>query len=98
MFLLFALSVTPKQWLHDSITGHKHNYAIVDGNEHYQTSKSSFQCNWDNQAFESPFTYQPGLQYEYPLIAHSAYFNHYILSEYSTGIFFSSLRGPPALA
>jgi hypothetical protein len=97
MLLLFALSVTPKQWLHDIITGHKHSY-VVFGEENYKASKNSFQCNWNTLEVESPFTHQPDFQFEHPAIVHSAYFNHYILNEYSAEIILSLLRGPPAHA
>ena len=98
MLFLFALSVTPKQLLHDAITGHKHSYAKSGQFVNFQSSKNNFQCNWHNDAVESPFTDQPGFQLTYPVIIHSSHINYYTASYYSTECFFSSLRGPPSLA
>jgi hypothetical protein len=97
MLLLFALSVTPKQLLHDAVTGHKHSYIKSGEHINLQAAKSNFQCNWLNDVVESPFTGQPGFQINHPAIAHSSYINYYILSYYSAERFFSSLRGPPSL-
>jgi hypothetical protein len=98
MLLLFALSVTPKQLLHDAITGHKHGYVKSGEPVNYKTSKNNFQCNCLNDVLVSPFTDQPDLQLNYPIIAHSSHINYYLLSYYSAERFFSSLRGPPFLA
>jgi hypothetical protein len=98
MLMLFAISVTPKQLLHDAITGHKHSYTKSGEPINFQAAKSKFQCNWLNDVVESPFTGQPGFQVNHPAIAHSSYINYYILSNNSAERFFSSLRGPPSLA
>jgi hypothetical protein len=97
MLLLFTLSIIPKQWLHDAVTGHKHSYAGHGKGTDIRTSKSGFQCNWDHQLVESPFTAQPDFQFEHPAIIHSSRVNHYTLSEYSAQRTHSSLRGPPAV-
>ncbi len=96
MLLLFAISVTPKQLLHDVITGHKHSNATVEGIVNVQNSKNSFQCSWQNDAIVSPFTGQPDFQHDGPVIPHSPFFNYYILKYYSADILFSFLRGPPS--
>ena len=54
MLLLFALSVTSKQLLHDTITGHKHSHVKFNGAINYQASKNSFICSWQDDAVESP--------------------------------------------
>jgi hypothetical protein len=97
MLLLFAVSITPRQILHNIITGHKHSYAKFDGAENFKASKGNFQCNWHNEVIESPFTNQPDFQIDSPVITYSSHNNHYTLSYYSTEHFFSSLRGPPSL-
>jgi hypothetical protein len=95
MLLLFALSVTPKQLLHDAITGHKHSYSRLEADAKYQASKNNFKCNWHNQVIASPFIDQGVFQIKQPVLSYSSYINHYTLSYYSTQPFFSSLRGPP---
>jgi hypothetical protein len=95
MLLLFALSITPKQILHNVITGHKHNYIKFEGAENVKASKNNFQCNWPEQLVESPFTDQPGFRLQQPALVYASYINHYTLRYYATELFFSSLRGPP---
>ena len=97
MLLLFAVSVTPKQLFHDVITGHKHSYTKSGDALNVHSSKSSFLCNWHNDAVESPFTDQPAFLVDLPLPPYSSYFNYYTCSYYSAEHFFSSLRGPPSL-
>ena len=97
MLLLFALSVTPKQLLHDVVTGHKHEYAKSD-TENVKSSKPGFQCNWDNELIESPFKGEAVFRLNHPNITYSPEFNDYILHYYSAIHFFSSLRGPPQLS
>ncbi|MEI9807497.1 MAG: hypothetical protein WDO16_06190 [Bacteroidota bacterium] len=98
MLLLFALSITPKQFLHDAITGHKHSYAKSGADTELRAAKNNFQCNWDHQLVESPFTGQPVFQFTNPLIIHSSFINYYTLGEYSAEQVLSSLRGPPTRA
>ena len=97
MLLLFAVSVAPKQLLHDVITRHKHNYISFYAEKNYQAPTKSFNCTWHNQLVESPFTYQPDFEIDHPSIAYCSYLNRYTLSYYSTELFFSSLRGLPIL-
>jgi len=97
MLFLFALSVTPKQLLHDVITGHKHSpvkYDVVN----IQAAKNNFQCHWHNDAVESPFTDQPAFQFDHSLSYFIFYNNFYTQGYYSTEDFTFVLRGPPAKA
>ncbi|MEI9911183.1 MAG: hypothetical protein WDO71_16850 [Bacteroidota bacterium] len=98
MLLLFALSITPKQLLHDVITGHTHNYAKFEKHSNFQASSNNIQCNWHNQLVESPFTDQPDFQLDHPAVVHSSPALYYTLHDYFTDRFFSSLRGPPGQA
>ena len=97
MLLLFALTITPKQLLHDVISGHKHSYIESGELIWFQSSKNNFQCNWHNDAVESPFTGHPELQVSHPCNAYSSGTDYYILNHYSAERFFYSLRGPPPL-
>src|SRR5262245_31165649 len=96
MLLLFALSITPKQLLHDVITGHKHNYTKSGEITHYQAAKNNFQCNWQEQLVESPFVDEPAFRIENPPVVFSSYTNHYSPSYNSAEVLFTSLRGPPS--
>lgn len=98
MLLLFALSITPKQLLHDVITGHKHDYTRPGEPENFEAAKNNFQCNWHEQTVESPFTIQPDFQLPQPPVFFSFPVNQYTFSYHSTALFFSSLRGPPCRA
>ena len=97
MLLLFALSVTPKQLLHDVATGHKHEYA-KSYTEIVKSSKPGFQCNWDNELIESPFKGEAVFRLNQPNIYFLPEFSDYILRYYSAVYFFPSLRGPPQLS
>ena len=97
MLFLFVLSVTPKQLLHDVITGHKHsviNYDVVN----FQAAKNNFQCNWHNDAVESPFTDQPAFQFDYSRSFFISYDDFYTQGFCYTEDFTFALRGPPSRA
>ena len=97
MLLLFALSITPKQLLHDALTGHKHNYQTESHDANVNSSKPGFKCNWNHDLLESPFTDEPAIRMEYPLIATKPAFIYYNISYYSNLQYYSSLRGPPSV-
>ncbi len=97
MLLLFAISVAPKQLLHDVVTGHKHNYAKPGDGLKVQTPKNNFQCGWRNDAVESPFTHESSIQPCNLLPVYTSYIYCYIRNYQSAEQLFSSLRGPPCL-
>jgi hypothetical protein len=92
---LFAISITPKQLLHDAVTGHRHSYAKFERFTNFQSSKNNFQCGWHNQVIESPFTVHQDIQLVNPLIGYPAYTISFNTAFVSTEINYSSLRGPP---
>jgi hypothetical protein len=92
MLMVFALSITPKQLLHDVITKHKH-YVTYDVNANI--GKQKFQCNWHEQPVVSPFIDQPIFLVSIPVIAHFSYTHHFKPGYSSAQRLFSSLRGPP---
>jgi hypothetical protein len=98
MLLLFTLSSIPKQILHDTITGHKHDYSKSGEQTNIRAAKNNFQCNWQEQVVESPFTDQPAFHLQVPAFVFSFYNNLYTHSYYSTDISLSPLRGPPSIA
>jgi hypothetical protein len=98
MLVLFALSITPKQFLHNVITGHKHSYLKSGGTQNLQAAKNNFQCNWNEELIISPFLDEPDLTLPQPVLVYASYTTHYTLNYFSTEVFFSSLRGPPSQA
>lgn len=97
MLLLFALSITPKQLLHNAVAGHKHDYSPLSKESNFKVPKKSFQCNWQEQAIESPFTYESVFQVAEALVFLSFYQGHYTRNLYSAESDYSSLRGPPSV-
>lgn len=97
MLLLFAMSITPRQLLHDTVTGHKHNIAKFEGDENFDSARTNFQCNWNEQVAESPFTGHQGFHMDHPAIVYFSYNHYYTHTYYSAFHFYSSLRGPPSL-
>ncbi|HLG41462.1 MAG TPA: hypothetical protein VI461_17410 [Chitinophagaceae bacterium] len=97
MLLLFAFSITPKQLLHDAIAGHKHDYSPLSRESNFKVPKNSFQCNWQEQAIESPFTYERAFQAPEAPVFLSFYKSHYTRNLYSAEAHYSSLRGPPSV-
>src|SRR5689334_14884 len=98
MLLLFALSITPKQLLHDTLTGHKHSYQTENHDANVKSSKPGFNCNWNHDLLESPFTGEPAMRLDHPITAGTALYIDYRVSYHSTLQYYSSLRGPPCLA
>lgn len=96
MLLLFAISATPKQVFHDVLTHHKHALVKFDGLINLQAAKNNFQCNWHDQPIKSPFTEQPVLRLQQPLVNYTSYISHYSLDFHSTELLLSSLRAPPS--
>src|SRR5258705_2215033 len=90
MLLLFAISITPKQFFHDIITRHKHSYVTVDGAINLHASKNNFQCNWHEQPVKSPFTDWHSFRLPQPFTFYTSYINHYSLNFYSSPLLFSS--------
>jgi hypothetical protein len=97
MLGLFALSITPKQWLHDIITGHKHSYSKLEKTSNIQASKNGFQCSWNNQEVESPFTTHTLQGLDEVVLHHVSHSSNYTRTYFSTDALFSSLRGPPSV-
>ncbi|MDP4261166.1 MAG: hypothetical protein Q8941_01430 [Bacteroidota bacterium] len=98
MLLLFAVNIIPRQLLHDVITRHKHDYTKSNEPASLSATKNNFQCNWQEQSLESPFTNQPGFRLPLPPVAFSSYNDPSSNSYHSTTLFLVGLRGPPSVA
>ncbi|MES1220688.1 MAG: hypothetical protein ABUT20_34630 [Bacteroidota bacterium] len=96
MLLVFAFSVTPKQWLHDLVTHHKDSPSI-SFNGDQSISASGFHCNCDNIVVQSPFL---SFDVTNDLIHPEFFEQHQIttLSNFISSYHYNfSLRGPPSL-
>jgi len=96
LIIVFALSITPKKYLHDMFAKH------IDGryeknnknNQSYQLTSSGFNCNCDNLVAESSFVTDQQL-FSFQLF--KFFFSHHTrdISFSSVPGIYSSLRGPP---
>jgi hypothetical protein len=99
LLLIFAFSITPKQWIHELVFKHKDVYTnCTDNYTRAHLHQSGFHCELDNILVLSPFisdisTIDP----QAPLV-HSDYYSHNIISLHSADYFYSDLRGPPAIS
>lgn len=94
---IFAVSITPRQLLHDIVTNHTHSPIDAKGDSDV-LSKGHFVCDTDNLIATSPFVEGAFAL----LIADLHYFFTYPDSIqqgiYSSDQVFTHLRGPPAIA
>jgi hypothetical protein len=98
MLSLFAISITPRQVLHDLVTGHRHQLENQSGNLQVQQSQSSFQCEWNQQDIVSPFTTANAISLGHPAVLHISHVVYFVPGYHSDGNDYSSLRGPPNCA
>jgi len=93
--VVFALAITPRQFLHDLVTGHTHTYSKVSGEETFKAPTKGYTCEWHQPDALSPFV-ESGLpslaalpsNFVEKLFAYQAGHHH------SHPRYFS-LRGPP---
>ncbi len=94
MLMVFALSITPKRFLHNAFAKHVDSKPAKNNNKPYQLSNSGYNCDTDNLVAESSFLNDlPSFQL--PL---STTFSSYIvksISFTSISAIYSPLRGPP---
>ena len=94
LLLIFALSITPKRYLHNIFAKHIDNQHKKYSDKPYQLTNSGYNCDTDNLVAQSTFI-SDYTSLEFPLFSS---FSTYVLNK----IFFSSrieiyspLRGPP---
>jgi hypothetical protein len=99
LLLLFVLSNTPKQWLHDAFASHKDCVTTPSAENNLKISQQGFYCDCDSLVVEKPFFAADKIFVGLPALA--------IYSELtltpdkilaSADHFFFQLRGPPSLA
>jgi hypothetical protein len=97
LLLIFAFSITPKQWIHELVFKHKDVYTnCTDGYTRAHLHQSGFHCELDNIVVLSPFVSDIStVELKVPLV-HFVYYSRNVNSFHSAGYFFSDLRGPPA--
>ena len=95
ILLVFALSISPKRYLHSLFASHTDcRSSQAEGNQQ-QLSVSGYNCDNDNTVVNSVFTGLPDVT-ELPYNFHyKAYSTLKVLPVTSAKVF-SSLRGPPA--
>ena len=98
MLLVFSLSITPKQYLHDVFAGHQDMAVTAKTSKETQVTKQGYHCECNNLVATSPFTTHESFKdIEAPVVYRVAVVNE--LSQGFTSFRFNShgLRGPPAI-
>ena len=96
MLMIFAMSVTPKRFLHNVFAKHIDSKSEKNNNKPYQLTNSGYNCDCDNLVAESTFINDLPSFY-FPV---SASFSSYVvknISFSSISAIFSPLRGPPVI-
>jgi hypothetical protein len=94
--MVFALSVTPKRFLHNIFARHIDSKSANKSDKPYQLSNSGYNCDNDNLVAESTFVNEQN-SFQFPVfISYSSYLIKSI-SYSSKSVIFSFLRGPPAV-
>jgi hypothetical protein len=91
---VFAVSITPKRFLHTVFAKHIDSKQVKNGDQPYQLTNSGYNCDTDNLVVESPFAIVSHLF----LLPVPPVFSSYTLADTSfTSVekVFVSLRGPP---
>jgi len=94
--LVFALSITPKRFLHEVFAKHSDSRTKKNTDKPFQFTYQGFNCDVDNIVAQSPFE---SYQCSFAFSSFSS-FLPYIFSNVSfssTEHIHSSLRGPPAI-
>jgi hypothetical protein len=95
LLVLFAVSITPKLFLHDLLASHKDNH-IRSTCFNAQVAKAEFDCDCDNSVTESPYEYTGSTIPEFIIpvvfLTHQYTIIPFLHSE--TG-YVKGLRGPP---
>lgn len=98
MLILFAFSITPKQFLHDLVADHKDTIACRDDLAAHHIHAAGFYCGCDNLVAESEFIGTHDVfEFSAPRVfieRQPAFTGNY----HYTAAFFSALRGPPSAA
>lgn len=92
--MVFALSITPKRFLHEVFAKHSDSKSKKNDDKPYQLINSGYNCDSDNFVAESIFlSGEP--YFELPLFSTFSSYIFKNLSFSSILRFYFSLRGPP---
>jgi hypothetical protein len=95
LLVLFALSITPKLYLHAVFADHTDVvYKQTDGKT--QVSKNGFTCDCNNQVATSPFTEHADAFEIGILSVYQSFIPHFPSQIIASTQFYFELRGPPA--
>ena len=95
MLMIFALSITPKRFLHNVFAKHIDSKHDSTSDKPYQLTNSGYNCDSDNLVAESNFL-NDLLSFQFPV---STNFSSYVVTNIpisSISAIYSPLRGPPA--
>ena len=93
--MVFALSITPKRFLHNLLVKHIDRKHENNSDKPYQLTNSGYNCDSDNLVAESTFLNDLP-SFEFPLYTS---FSSYVIKNISfssISTIYSPLRGPPA--
>ena len=92
--LIFALSITPKRFLHEAFAKHTDSRTKKNSDNPYQLGHQGYNCEIDNLVAQSAFD-SDQYSLRFPLFS---FFTPYIfknISFFSAPEIYSALRGPP---
>ena len=92
--MVFALSITPKRFLHNAFAKHVDNRCKKTNDHPFQLGVSGYNCDNDNQVAESPFVILQQSLILPLFVSYPSCLVKDISFSSATGIF-SYLRGPP---
>jgi hypothetical protein len=92
--LVFALSITPKRFLHNTFAKHIDSRHKEKSDSPYQLNTAGYNCDNDNQVAESSFVSIQQIFSHHLFFSFHSFKSNYNSFSSATGIY-SSLRGPP---
>jgi len=94
LLIIFALSITPKRFLHDMIAKHSDSRPGKNNDSPYQLANSGYHCDCDNLVAESAFVGEQPV-FSFPVFTSFASYTVKDISFSSVPGIYSTLRGPP---
>lgn len=94
LLIVFALSITPKKYLHNAFATHVDNGPTESSSSPYQLDTPEYNCDIDNVVAESSFVNEQRSDI-LPLLSSFPSYLFKNISPLSTTVIYSLLRGPP---
>lgn len=95
LLLIFAFGATPKKFLHDAVTQHKHEVVAKCSHHHVSISAVTYNCQIDNLVVEIPFVAALQPVFKFVAIEYFQYTNPSFNKLISASVSTAYLRGPP---